>query len=206
MIVNGTEYRPYNHIYAVSKSGKVLRHLEPYTPWVTASGYKGCGRGHLLHRMVASVWIRPPNKGEEVHHINHNKADNRAANLEWVDKSTHRKSRHKDSLLAWAKTPPSKEAKEKLRKLRTGKRHSEESKAKISSSLKAINHKPAPRTGARSKEEINRRLDNPTRATGCVVDGVSFVSFAAASRATGVHRFTIRKRCLSKNFPNYTLG
>jgi hypothetical protein len=33
--------------------------------------------------------------------------------------------------------------------------------------------------------------------------GVEYRSFATASEATGVHRFTVRKRCLSKNFPDY---
>jgi hypothetical protein len=37
------------------------------------------------------------------------------------------------------------------------------------------------------------------------VAGVVYRSFAAASEATGVHRFTIRKRCLSENFPDYII-
>jgi hypothetical protein len=36
-----------------------------------------------------------------------------------------------------------------------------------------------------------------------VVFGVEYRSFAEAAKATGIHRFTIRKRCLSENFPDY---
>lgn len=32
--INGIEYRLYNHIYAVSKDGVILRHLKPITPKV----------------------------------------------------------------------------------------------------------------------------------------------------------------------------
>jgi hypothetical protein len=33
--------------------------------------------------------------------------------------------------------------------------------------------------------------------------GVEYRSFAEAAKATGSHRFTIRKRCLSENFPDF---
>jgi hypothetical protein len=35
--------------------------------------------------------------------------------------------------------------------------------------------------------------------------GVEYRSFAAAAEATGIHRFTIRKRCLSENFSDYKI-
>jgi hypothetical protein len=35
--------------------------------------------------------------------------------------------------------------------------------------------------------------------------GVEYRSFAAAAEATGIHRFVIRKRCLSENFPDYKI-
>jgi hypothetical protein len=37
------------------------------------------------------------------------------------------------------------------------------------------------------------------------VFGVVYRSFAEAAKATGIHRFTLRKRCLSDNFPDYEL-
>jgi hypothetical protein len=33
--------------------------------------------------------------------------------------------------------------------------------------------------------------------------GVEYRSFAEAALATGIHRFTIKKRCLSENFPDF---
>jgi hypothetical protein len=35
------------------------------------------------------------------------------------------------------------------------------------------------------------------------VFGVEYRSFAEAAEATGIHRFTVRKRCLSENFPDF---
>jgi hypothetical protein len=37
------------------------------------------------------------------------------------------------------------------------------------------------------------------------VSGVEYRSFAEAAKATGIHRFTLRKRCLSENFPDFTI-
>ena len=54
------------------------------------------------------------------------------------------------------------------------------------------------------ESKLNRSLTH-TSNTSCVIDGITYRSFAEAARLTGIHRFTIRKRCLSKNFPNYVV-
>jgi hypothetical protein len=44
-----------------------------------------------LHRMVALAWVPNPNNYPCVHHIDHNKANNHASNLEWVTYSQNMK-------------------------------------------------------------------------------------------------------------------
>ena len=205
MIINGIEYREYDHLYAVSRCGKVLRKGKPYTPPTRKDGYPQCGRQRLLHRVVASVWLRPIRKGEHVHHINHDKKDNRAENLEIISQIEHNLDKHADVIHKLAHSGMSEAGKEKLRNLRLGTTLTEETKAKIGASLKKKGHRPAPRTGKRSAAELERRKLNPPNSTQCIVDGVQYISFAAASEATGVHRFTVRKRCHSLNFPQYQL-
>lgn len=204
VIVGGIEYRPYDHLYSVSKCGKVLRKLEPYEPWSLPAGYLACGRRRLLHRMVASVWIRALKGGEAVHHKNHNKTDNRASNLEITTRAAHMVDHHSDVLEKLGSSGISQEGREKLRRLRLGKSMPAETKAKISQSLKERGHKPPSLKGKKlSKSALAKRALNPPKANACSVEGVRYISFAEASRATGVHRFTIRKRCLSPNFPDY---
>lgn len=58
---------------------------------VGSSGYRevtlSTGERHysrLVHRLIAEMFCNRPDETEEVNHINGNKLDNRAENLEWV--------------------------------------------------------------------------------------------------------------------------
>lgn len=44
-----------------------------------------------VHRLVASAFVREPLAGEQVDHIDCDKRNNRAGNLEWVDAATNRR-------------------------------------------------------------------------------------------------------------------
>lgn len=66
-------------------SGRVLK------PFVTGSNYlqvclskEGTAKNIAVHRLVATAFIPNPHGKETVNHINENKQDNRAENLEWL--------------------------------------------------------------------------------------------------------------------------
>ena len=42
-----------------------------------------------IHQLVAKAFIPNPNNYNAVHHINHNKQDNRVENLMWMDRGEH---------------------------------------------------------------------------------------------------------------------
>ena len=49
--------------------------------------FRAFGKRHYLHRLVAEAFISNPSGKLEVNHINGNKLDNRAENLEWATRS-----------------------------------------------------------------------------------------------------------------------
>lgn len=91
----------------VRKKGKsyVLRKRGAYvSPQPRRHGYLGvwlygnggnngrAGKQYALHRIVAEAFIENPTGYKEVNHINENKTDNRACNLEWcshIQNSNH---------------------------------------------------------------------------------------------------------------------
>ena len=78
------EYRMFDHLYAVSRCGKVLRQFKPYTPTKRNDGYLSLGRQRLMHRIVATCWVENPTNATWVHHCDENKANNHADNLVWT--------------------------------------------------------------------------------------------------------------------------
>ena len=46
-----------------------------------------CGRDYYIHRLVAVVFLGPPQKGHEVNHIDFNRTNNKLRNLEWITRS-----------------------------------------------------------------------------------------------------------------------
>ncbi len=160
-------------------AGKFFRKLAPCMPKVRPDGYVNIGH-RLLHRMVAACWLENPNNAKLVHHKNGIKSDNGADNLEWVTPSEHMGERHYGACGRYVRTQATRD---KLRAFRTGFKDTPAVKQK--------------------KREILLRVSIRKRA--CMIDGIAYRSFLAASKAIGVHFHTIRNRCLSKNFPSYQL-
>jgi hypothetical protein len=202
--VDGVEYRAINHLYAVSRCGKVLRKHRPYTPSRHNMGYLSMGSKWLVHRIVAECWMDDFDPTKQIHHINGDKTDNRLDNLECISQAEHLRDRHADICQALGKYERTDEAREKLRKARLGSVTSEETKAKQRAALIG-KKRPYFTRAAHSEESKQQRSEQHVRNTQCSVEGAVYRSFAAASEATGVHRFTIRKRCLSENFPDYII-
>ena len=47
------------------------------------------GRAHIIHRLVCTAFWGKPLPGQECHHLNGNKFDNRPSNLIWLTKPLH---------------------------------------------------------------------------------------------------------------------
>ena len=199
--IDGTEYRFFDHLYAVSRWGKVLRKHQPYVPVKRNDGYLTIGRQRLMHRVVAKCWLESFDPRKHIHHINGDKSDNRVENLECLTQSDHNKHHPiGEGAYHWTE-----ERREKLRQYRTGKITSDETKAKQRAALIGKT-RPYINRAAHSEESRKARSLDHVRNQSCRIKGVVYRSFSEASNATGIHRFTIRKRCLSKNFPEYEIN
>lgn len=197
-------FLPFNHIYSVSENGELLKNGLPFAPIRRKDGYLYFASRTLLHRAVASLWIRPLENGEHVHHINEDKSDNRACNLEIVQGTDHIRNKHPDVIKKLSGSKLTESGRQKLREFRLGTKMSEETKRKIGEKMKLLGIKPPPST----KWSEHRKLlaiQNPVLKTQCSINGITYRSLRDAERKTGIKWGTIRKRCLSENFPEYRL-
>lgn len=204
VLFNGVEYRSFDHLYAVARDGSVLRQMQPYTPTVHTLGYLTAGRRRLVHRMVAACWVDGFAPHKHVHHKDHNKTNNHADNLECMTALEHMRDHHADIPRGRFMSDA---GKAKLRALRLGSRLSDETKAKQRAANLRLGVKPPPpvRGVKRSADTRAKMRQNSTTNNPCRVLGVSYISYRAAAEATGIKSGTIRKRCLSENFPDYKL-
>ena len=179
--MDGIEYRFFDHLFAVSRCGKVLRKMAPYEPRsYRDDGYLSLGRRRLMHRVVATCWLEKPEGSNHVHHINGIRNDNRSSNLEWLTPKEHMRDRHKGTHGKHVRTAA---MNEKNRAYRLGKKDSEET-CLLKAAVLAINGPKTP----------------------CRFSGIEFPSVAAGGRHVGIPPSTFRQRCLSKYFPDYELG
>ena len=196
--LNNIDFRWFDQKYAVSYCGKVLRKYVAYEPTRRKDGYLAIGK-HLMHRVMATCWKQPFDPAMDVHHKDGDKANNHGDNLECLDTKDHRGRIHGGVQKGYVRSP---ETREKIRQARLGSVTSEATKEKQRAALVGKTRAYFARA-AHSEESRLARSENHVRNQICSVEGIQYASFAVASKAIGVHRFTIRKRCLSKNFPEY---
>ena len=157
-----------------------------------------------MHRLVAICWMEGFDPAKHVHHINGDKTDNRLENLEALTPQEHLSGRHADLLSANGRYIRTDETREAIRQSRLGKVTSEETKAKQRAALLG-SKRPFFNRASPSEASLQHRSETHVRNTRCRINGIEYRSFAHAAIATGIHRFTLRKRCLSKNFPEYEI-
>lgn len=89
------DIKGYEGLYKISNTGKVLslRTGKIRATCVNNSGYEithlykdAVDTSCTIHKLVAQAFVPNPNNFPEINHLNENKVDNRAENLEWCSR------------------------------------------------------------------------------------------------------------------------
>ena len=84
------EVSDLGRVKSLRRNGRILKPQRTQTGYLQVWLYNGeihstgrTGKNYQLHRIVAEAFLENPNGLPEVNHINEDKSDNRADNLEW---------------------------------------------------------------------------------------------------------------------------
>lgn len=120
----------YGGVFEVSAQGEVRRNGKVKNQYKINSGYfavsayiNGKQTTGLVHRLVASAFVPNPESKREVNHIDGNKENNCADNLEWVTA--------KENIAHARKTGLMRESDEHLAKLNDGAQRANKQRSKI---------------------------------------------------------------------------
>ena len=98
------DIKGYEGLYQISSDGYVisLKTKRAMQPYINNSGYaclklsrQGKAKSFTLHRLVALSFVNGYSHDLEVNHIDGNKLNNAASNLEWVTKGENLKHKYK---------------------------------------------------------------------------------------------------------------
>lgn len=91
------EVSNYGNVKSLFNSEKILHPTDNGSGYLTINLRKdGKRKSFYIHRLVASAFVGNPNNVNVVNHLDFNKFNNRASNLEWVtQKENVRYSRHR---------------------------------------------------------------------------------------------------------------
>jgi hypothetical protein len=100
-VSNLGNFRSKDRIIRYKTNGTRLYPGKPLKTETIVEGYQrivlmkeAIKKRHMCHRLVAQEFVPNPNNKPYVNHINGNKADNRAENLEWVTQSENELHSH----------------------------------------------------------------------------------------------------------------
>ena len=98
------DIKGYEGLYKISSEGYVisLKTKRAMQPFINNSGYaclrlskQGSRKSFTLHRLVALSFVKGYSPNLEVNHIDGNKLNNVASNLEWITKGENLKHKYK---------------------------------------------------------------------------------------------------------------
>ena len=100
-----TEFKPHplHTRYAVSRDGRIRNNRTGKMVPVTKHDYDTVAlnsKQYRIHRIVAETWIANPEKKKEVNHIDGNRKNNHATNLEWCTRDENQQHAVRSGLMS----------------------------------------------------------------------------------------------------------